>query len=294
MSAYSRITKAFEGALTLPLYPSSKYVLFSDCHRGTGRANDNFLKNEYLYLAALKYYFARGFTYIELGDGDELWENRSMHQIREIHTQSFELLSRFYANQRFYSLYGNHDMVKRNPSFAQKNFPLCFCWQSQCEIPLFPDITFYSGIILKDGNRKKDIYLTHGHQTDILNSTLWRLSRFLVRYVWRPLETLGIPDPTSAAKNNTRKRNSEKLLTSWAKQHQRIIITGHTHRPLIGDRLSPYCNTGSCVPPAGITAIEIENRCMTLVKWSQGTKCDMTLQVLRKPLGNTLCIDEFL
>ena len=66
MSANSRITNAYENAFCLPLNPSSKYVLFSDCHRGTGRSNDNFLKNEYLYLAALKYYFSHGFTYIEL------------------------------------------------------------------------------------------------------------------------------------------------------------------------------------------------------------------------------------
>ena len=65
MSANSRITNAYENAFCLPLNPSSKYVLFSDCHRGTGRSNDNFLKNEYLYLAALKYYFSHGFTYIE-------------------------------------------------------------------------------------------------------------------------------------------------------------------------------------------------------------------------------------
>ena len=53
MSANSRITNAYENAFCLPLNPSSKYVLFSDCHRGTGRSNDNFLKNEYLYLKIL-------------------------------------------------------------------------------------------------------------------------------------------------------------------------------------------------------------------------------------------------
>ena len=78
------------------------------------------------------------------------------------------------------------------------------------------------------------------------------------------------------------------------KQHELILIAGHTHRPVIGNRTSPYCNTGSCVSPAGITAIEIENRCMTLIKWSQGTRSDMCLQVLREPLGSPLCIDDFL
>lgn len=294
MSANSRITNAYENAFCLPLNPSSKYVLFSDCHRGTGRSNDNFLKNEYLYLAALKYYFSHGFTYIELGDGDELWENRSMCPIREMHAQSFELLSRFYAKHRFYAVYGNHDITKRSTHFSGRCFSSCFCWQEQCEIPLFPEITFYPGIILKDCAKRKDLFLLHGHQSDLLNSTLWRLSRFLVRYVWRPLESLGIPDPTSAAKNHTKKNATEKKLSAWAKQHELILIAGHTHRPVIGNRTSPYCNTGSCVSPAGITAIEIENRCMTLIKWSQGTRSDMCLQVLREPLGSSLCIDDFL
>ena len=54
MSYDSRLNKSFEGALLLPLNQTSRYVLISDCHRGTGRAKDNFLKNEHLYLAALK------------------------------------------------------------------------------------------------------------------------------------------------------------------------------------------------------------------------------------------------
>ncbi len=46
MSYYNRISKAFENALRLPLSSDSKYVIFSDCHRGTGSVSDNFLKND--------------------------------------------------------------------------------------------------------------------------------------------------------------------------------------------------------------------------------------------------------
>ena len=275
MSFEKRMQNTFENALTLPLTPRSRYILFSDCHRGTGSANDNFLKNEYLYLAALGYYFDRNFTYLELGDGDELWENRSARKIKEVHPQTFELLLRYYAHSRMYALYGNHDMVKRDSNF-----------------PLFPHAAFYSGIILQDALHQKDIYLTHGHQADLLNSTFWRLSRFLARYVWKPLEKLGIPDPTSAAKNNTRKKKSEQLLADWAERNQRILITGHTHHPMAGFGASPYFNTGSCVSPAGITGIEIENRCITLVKWNISTRRDLTLCVSREVLGETVCVDE--
>lgn len=102
MGFESRIQKTFDNSLNLPLYPGSKYVIFSDCHRGTGRANDNFLHNEFLYLAALRHYYQKGFTYIELGDADELWENRSMQSIKENHMQSFEMLSLFYMQNRFF------------------------------------------------------------------------------------------------------------------------------------------------------------------------------------------------
>lgn len=278
MSCEKRISRAFDGAVRLPLGNGSRYILLSDCHRGCGNANDNFLKNEPLYLAALGYYFDRGFTYLELGDGDELWENRSMKCIREMHEQSFSLMDKFCREGRMYGVYGNHDIVKKYKRFRDKNFP---------------ETTFYQAIILEDSERKKDIYLIHGHQADFLNSSLWRLSRFLVRYVWKILEGLGIPDPTSAAKNNTKKKVSEERLMEWAKKNDCILISGHTHHPMNGSERSPYFNTGSCIHPSGITGIEIQDRCMTLVKWSIGTTKDLTLYVSREVLGDTVCIDDY-
>lgn len=292
MKAHERISQAFEHPLRLPLNDHSRYILFSDCHRGCGNAGDNFMKNEFLYLAALHHYFQKNFTYLELGDGDELWENRSFRKIKDVHPQSFSTIAEYYQEGRMYAVYGNHDIVKRNPAYLRKNFRTWRCEQHR-EHALCPGITFYSGIILQDAHKKKDICLTHGHQADLLNSTLWPLSRFLVRYIWRPLEKLGIPDPTSAAKNNTRKEHSEKLLTDWAVKNNRLLITGHTHRPMIGTKEAPYCNTGSCVHPAGITGIEIQNRCITLVKWSIGTRDDLSLYAMREVLGETICIDEY-
>lgn len=293
MSTFRRISKAFENALCLPLESYSKYVIFSDCHRGTGTANDNFLKNELLYLAALKHYFQTDFTYLELGDGDELWENRSFDAIKQMHPDSFKILSDFHRNGRFFSVYGNHDITKRQSKFSETHCHSYFCQQQLCHRPLFPYITFYPAIILKDERKKKDIYLIHGHQADFLNSTLWPLSRFLVRYIWRPLELLGIQDPTSAAKNYRKKKISEKCLVSWAEQHHHILISGHTHHPMIGAVKSPYFNTGSCVSPSGITCIEIENRCISLAKWNLKTDHQQHVYAAKSILGKTVCIDEY-
>lgn len=296
MSYYDRIDSAFKEACRLPLNRNTRYVVISDCHRGTGRANDNFLKNEFLYLAALNYYYPKGFTYLELGDGDELWENRTFQSIKNMHTQVFELLSRYYKEGRLYAVYGNHDIVKRRKRFPQLNCETYYCEKNFGEHPLFPGIRFYSGIILENEvceGRRKDIYLTHGHQTDFLNSTLWVLSRFMVRYLWRPLEILGVPDPTSAAKNNSKKKKSEERLAAWMRQKEQALITGHTHHPIAGTKDSPYFNTGSCVSPAGITCIEIENKCITLVKWALGTRPDQTVYTERTVLGEKICIDDY-
>ncbi len=293
MSCHKRISKDFEKALSLPLNLQTKYIIFSDCHRGTGRANDNFTQNEVLYLAALRHYYQCGFVYLELGDGDELWENRSMKKIKEIHGHSFEMLAKFYQKNRFFAVYGNHDMVKKQKAFQKKFFDMYDSDSFLCENSLCPGICFYSGIILQDALHVKDIYLTHGHQVSIMNSTLWKINRFLVRYVWKNLELFGVPDPTSAAKNHTKKREAEKLFTEWAKENNNILITGHTHHPMVGSSESPYFNTGSCIHPVAITGIEIENRCISLVKWSLGTKKDQSVYVKREILGETICLDEY-
>lgn len=196
-------------------------------------------------------------------------------------------------------LYGNHDIVKKNARFAEKkctSFPCNTCREAE----LFPGIVFYPGVILKNitydnysarSSRtsahtpaNREIYLTHGHQADFFNSVMWRTSRFLVRYVWRPLEAVGFLDPTSAAKNNTKKRKVERILTDWADKNACILITGHTHRPMLDESVS-YCNTGSCVHPRCVTCIEIERLRITLVKWTLATHPDRSLYVAREVLS---------
>ena len=62
-NASSRINEAFSHAPVLPLSECSRYVLFSDCDRGNGSSNDNFLKNQNLYFAALNYYYEENFYF---------------------------------------------------------------------------------------------------------------------------------------------------------------------------------------------------------------------------------------
>lgn len=289
MSFQSRLSRSFDSAPILPLNQTSRYVLFSDCHRGCANSNDNFLKNQHLYFAALQHYYQNGFTYIELGDGDELWENRNMEQIIEVHNNVFWLLKKFAERNRLHLIYGNHDMEKKQKNYADCHCSSYFCTDTQQMQPLFPHMAYHSGIILEDISGLR-LYLTHGHQADLLNSVFWRLSRFLVRYVWKPMEHTGVLDPTSAAKNNHRKNLTEKRLSSWAEERRQILITGHTHRPRLNKTEPFYFNTGSCVHPRCITCIEIQNRTLTLCKWAVNSRPDRTLYVEHEVLTDPVSL----
>lgn len=290
MSCKKRIQKAYDGAVRLPLDECSRYVLISDCHRGTGTVYDNFLKNRHLYLAALEYYYRRNFFYIELGDGEELWENRDKNQIQTYHEDVYSMLCRFKQQGRMLRLFGNHNMElkekqKKGTKPAQNDRRGC----SHCENFLKGDLK--ESVLLENRSGGRDICLLHGHQADFFNSVLWKLSRFLVRYLWKPLENFGVNDPTSAAKNFKKQSRYERCLAEWAKDKDMYLAAGHSHRPALPGEGGLYINTGSCVHPSGITAVEIENMKMTLVKWQMSTRPDMTLFVERVVIAGPVAVE---
>lgn len=293
-STGERLHKVYRKAEPLPVHRGTKYVLMSDCHRGIGNWNDNFLPNQNLFFAALQEYYRCGYTYIELGDGDELWENRNLCQIVQTHSHAFWLMSLLYKECRFHMLFGNHDRKKRKQKYASDCLGEYYCDSRDAAVALFPDMCVKEGIRLENKEKGIDILLTHGHQGDLLNDTLWRLARFLVRYVWRPLEQIGVRDPTSAAKNYKKKKKIERRLSQWAEKSKVMLITGHTHRPVFpkpGEGL--YFNSGSCVHPRCITAMEIENEKITLVKWCIFTGNDKGLYVGREVLEEPRELAEY-
>lgn len=251
-----QIDKALHSAPVISTSDHPRLVLFSDCHRGNGTWSDSFLNNKTIYEAALGYYFERDFTYIELGDGDELWENRKFSDIEEIHSDIFKLLDKFNRTGRMYMIWGNHDRVKSRPGFKSS---------------VLPPST--EALIIKcSGSNGKGIRynLIHGHQADFLNNQLWKLARWLVRYIWRPLELAGIKDPTSAARNYSKGKIIEDRMADWAKLNQTHLIAGHTHRPTLShsEKNWSYSNTGSCVHPSTITCLEIIDGTISLIKWA--------------------------
>lgn len=263
-----RIKKSFTKALHISIEDHPKIVIMSDCHRGTGTWADNFLNNRPIYTAALKHYYSRNFTYIELGDGDELWENRRFSDVFNTHREIYNLFQQFHDAGRLFMIFGNHDRIKENSAYV---------WRGLSET-----IPFYESIIV-DGLDIPPICMFHGYQGDLINDQLWKISRWLVRYLWRPLEIRGVKDPTSAAKNYTKIRHIEENFINYSCQERCIVVAGHTHKPtLMKTDCGMYFNSGSCVHPEAITAIEIQNGIANLVKWSICSGADMGLYVCKE------------
>lgn len=294
MNDIERISKVYEAAKIIPYDCNSKFVIMSDCHRGIGNWGDNFLPNQHLFWAALNYYYEYKFTYIELGDGDELWENRDMKDIVQVHSNIFWLMSKFYKKNRLYMIYGNHDREKKNESLFQIDCIDYYCDEKRKFCDLFPGINIYEGIILSDKNNANEIFLIHGNQGDFINDRAWMLGRFLVRYFWRELELFGVKNPIKSGGDYNKKNKVEQRLMKWSEKENKMIIAGHTHRPSfpkVGEIM--YFNDGSCVEPKCITAIEIDNGKISLIKWSMMTKKDRTLYVEREVLGGPVSIEDF-
>jgi len=287
-----KLDKFFEKSKRLDIDDSSRLVIMSDCHRGAGDNFDNFIKNQNIFEAALLYYYNNNFTYIELGDGDEMWEVKNKQEIVDVNLDVFKLLKKFYNSKRLIMMYGNHDISKKSKKVLEKYFYRYYNRETKQNEPLLEGITTHESLVLN--YKGYDIFLIHGHQVDILNSPLWRLSNFLVRYVWRSLERLGVKDPTRAAKNYSVSKRSEKKLEKWSKKNKKILISGHTHRPIfpkIGEGL--YFNDGSCIYSNGITSIEIENGNITLVRWEFKVNKDRIVFVRRIILEGNIPISDF-
>jgi hypothetical protein len=291
----------------LTLTPGMKFVCMSDMHRGDGSGADDFAQNSLIYRCALEHYLESGFSYVELGDAEELWENDNFDQIYITHTMVYELLAKFHhpdpEKSRYLKVWGNHDLYWKDNEAVYRT--------------LFPDIEIHEGIILETGPQEDGgaaspmsgptpkpgaILLFHGHQADPkCCGELAVVSKFFVHNFWPDLQRVGIKDPTRAALNPGLCNEVDKRLHEWANNNAQgiaAIIAGHTHRAVF-ENLSlteqryldskvrtdgvkfkhqpdrSYFNTGSCVHPLCITGLEItfENGPrLRLVKWGQATE----------------------
>lgn len=274
------LNKIYHNSKKIQIDNYTKIVIMSDCHRGNGNSYDNFKKNKKIYEKALNYYYKNNFKYIELGDGDEMWEVSNYKDIIDEYLPTFKLLKKFHDSNRLIMIYGNHDICKKSKEVLEKYFYYHYD-EGNNKIDLLSNLISYESIILEYNNF--DIFLIHGHQVDLLNSKFWKLSRFLVRHIWKNFEFIGIKDPTKEAKNYKVNKKGEKILEKWSMDNNIILIAGHTHRPIfpkVGK--SMYFNDGSCIHPNGITCLEIENGTISLIKWIEDEDYIKRIEIAKK------------
>ena len=264
--AHRRLDQVYRAASRVSFDDGSRILLLSDTHRGDSGRTDAFAPNEPLFCQALQHYYQEGFTYVEVGDGDELWHSRHITDIRAAHPRTFELLHQFDASGRLYLLLGNHDLQGLQHDRIEKD-----------------GLVAHEGIVLEHAITGQEMFVVHGHQADLKSDTLSPLSRLFIRQVWRRLQRLGVgrstgpdaPDNDLGAFEMWVRRwvRGDTLLirgriVSWLEQRDQITICGHTHQPASATRgAPPYFNTGSCTVPGQITGLEIQDGWITPIRW---------------------------
>ncbi len=299
---------------------SGRFIIFSDQHKGIRDMADDFRLAEKNYVAALDYYFNNNFQYINLGDAEELWEN-TPDTVMKANKTVFESELKFLQQNRYYKVFGNHDLEWKYP-FQQMIYLK----------PVFGDtLKIYEGIELQTqyNNKTFSFFLTHGHQGD-KKSDGNPFSTWVVAAIWTPIQRfleVSINTPSTSFEL-TDAHNI--IMYEWsATKKQLIMVSGHTHKPVFAsldhiDRLThqlqnakeindevlinkiaadlaqrkkeyegkkfvksmtypSYFNSGCCCFSDGdITGIEIEDGFVRLVKWETAADNTIERQVLEE------------
>lgn len=277
-----RLTKAYKSAKVDYFDDKTRYIFFSDCHRGDDSVSDEFTRNQNVLLHALNYYFNHGYSYVEVGDGDELWEYSDFKNIRLAHSDIFLALKQFYDKKRLTILYGNHNIYLKSKSFVRKNYYSFYDEYTQDLHELFKGIKPIGALVLKNKTSGQEILVVHGHQGDLMNDQLWIISMCMMRYFWRFMHVVGFQNPASPAKNLYKRHKIEKTYKKWIGKHHKMLICGHTHRPRFSEHSElPYFNTGCCIHTKGITGVEILDGKILMVDWRIRADPEGTLQIVR-------------
>jgi UDP-2,3-diacylglucosamine pyrophosphatase LpxH len=296
VNTFERLSEAYEQALQIPFNDEDRFVIMGDAHRGDSSLSDDFSKNQSIYLHALNYYYDRGFTLIENGDGDELWEHRHFSFIYYAHQDIFEMMRKFYLDQRFFMIYGNHNMYMRDPKYVEDHYWKVHDLAAEKRVDLFPGMHAYEAIRLHYNDTGKDIFIAHGHQGDYLNDQFGTFASFLMRYIWRWFHLVGFQNPSSPARSRAKRRKIEKKYLKFVEHTGQFTIMGHTHRHVFSYPQVdlPYFNSGTAVRPSMITAIEIMGGTISMVEWRIFPNIKGILQVKRRVLDGPVSLSKYM
>ncbi|TJX12944.1 serine/threonine protein phosphatase [Tissierella creatinini] len=268
MLTEKRLDQAYRDGRVEYFDNDSKFIIFSDVHRGNGSHFDEFSKNQNIYKYALDYYYENGYTYIEAGDGDELWETPRFKDIRNAHFHVFESIKKFNDANRLIMIYGNHNVYLKDMNYVKNNYYCTYSEYREMSYDFLNGMEPVESLILKNKDTGQEILVVHGHQGDFANDQIWFPTMLSLKFFWRYLHSLGIMNPASPVKNNFKRHKIERNFCKWIEKNKIMLVCGHTHRfkfPREGEL--PYFNTGCCIYPTIITGIEISEGCVQIVRW---------------------------
>jgi len=253
-----------------------KFIIFSDQHKGNRDRADDFANNEFNYLEALQYYHSKNFSFINLGDSEELWKYTA-EEVLPKNEKAFAAEAAFQPG-KYYKTFGNHDILWKNKIDSERLLKKYFT------MPL----PVYEGIILKTtvGSETLTIFCTHGHQGDKMSDNNG-FSTWIVAHLWAPIQRYLQINVNTPSKDDRLRNKHNKLMQEWSSNRKNmLLITGHTHQPVFAsgrysshpsnaieeetiEKLKPsYFNSGCCCFNDGdITGIEIESGYIRLIKW---------------------------
>ncbi len=294
MRTDERLNNAYNNAKIEYFDENSKYIFFSDCHRGTGGHADEFSKNQNVFKYALEYYFKNGFVYVEAGDGDELWEYPRAKDIKNAHFDAYETIKKFHNDNRFILIYGNHNIYLKDEDYVKRNYYTHYNEFKEERLDFLPGIKPYEAVVLKNKKTQQEIFVVHGHQGDFANDQLWSMTMLSLKYFWKHLHSFGIKNPASPVKNTYKRHKIERNYNKWIQKNKKMLICGHTHRFKFPRKNElPYFNTGCCIYPTIISGIEISEGSIRLVRWKTLVNEEGILQINRAVLRGSEPIEKF-
>ena len=275
---YSSTKKSNKRVCVLNIDAADKFIIFSDQHKGNRDYADDFAGNEFNYLKALEYYHSQNFSFINLGDSEEIWKY-TVEEVLPKNEKAFAAEAAFQPN-KYFKTFGNHDIIWKNKWDVERLLKNYFA------LPL----PVYEGIILKTtvANEALTVFCTHGHQGDKMSDNN-AFSTWIVAHVWTPIQRYLKINVNTPSKNYSLRNKHNQLMHQWSSNRKNVLlITGHTHSPVFAsgkysshpsnkiekdanEKLNPsYYNSGCCCFNDGdITGIEIEDGFIRLIRWHQ-------------------------
>lgn len=255
---------------------TDNFIVFSDQHKGNKDSADDFKNCEANYIAALAYYHAQCYNYINLGDCEELWKYKPETVLPHI-SAALQAEASFQPDKKYYRTFGNHDIMWKNKWDVERLL------KNNFTMPM--PVT--EGIVLRVNINGKSltIFLTHGHQGDKMSDNN-AFSTWVVAHCWTPLQRYLRINVNTPSKDDNLRNKHNKLMYEWSSSKKDLLlVTGHTHQPVFASgkysahpgatigtesiHIKPtYFNTGCCCFSDGdITGIEIAGGFIRLIKW---------------------------